>query len=221
MLSLLSSKQLPITESDPAVPKIVDFNTIDRTQQQKAIEPKNTNFFTLWPFRSKVKSSSNQSDDDNTSLLDDSTNKVIAMKKIDSSSLKPINGAGASITTKDADLDAEDDEDFINIELRQLSYAEVAALNKTHEQSFTTKSTNVPFNSKELPVIDQEDALGKSITDLEIAKSFENQEKFKLAEPINNDVLPAEDQWDIYVESKTTKKNKKLRKGKKRTTKQK
>lgn len=195
MLSILSSKQQhnqsknnknknKNNNNNNDLPQIVDFNTIEEPTIESD-HPQSTSFFSLWPFNRSRATTNKANDNDDDSLLDDSTNKVIAMKKIDSSLLN------------ESSINNDNDEDFIDIQLRQLSYAEVAALNNSKSNS-----------NNQIVVIDQEDVLGKSITDIEMVKTLKNCEKFNIdLIPLNNNNHPtidnslSEDQWDIYNES--------------------
>lgn len=98
-------------------------------------------------------------------------------------------------------MDAE--EEFIDIQLRQLSYAEVAALNLKAPKAHAGQKTSVRH---ELVVVDQEDELEKTISDMEMVETFRNHETF-LDHPLANmDSLSPEDEWDIYAETKIPKK---------------
>lgn len=247
MLSLLYPKpSLPSsgtakTEADD-VPKIVDFNTIEQTAADdrtagSAGRASGRGFLGLWPFgRAKsggdaAAAATNESVVSQSAVLDDAHDRVIAMKKIDSSVLHEgssdgmraeaadrLGGGGAGA---DADADANaNDEDFIDIQLRQLSYAEVAALNLIGaDHQFAAKKSGGrrdgarsdaaggATGEENILVIDQEELLGKSITDMEMVDSFRNYEKFNpdLDRPCADGLSP-EDQWDLYVEGKTPKK---------------
>lgn len=242
MLSLLYPKpSLPSsgtakTEADD-VPKIVDFNTIEQTAADdstagSAGRASGRGFLGLWPFgRAKsgdaaaAAAAANESVVSQSAVLDDAHDRVIAMKKIDSSVLHEGSSDGMRAEAADrlgggdADADAND-EDFIDIQLRQLSYAEVAALNLIGaDHQFAAKKSGGrrdgarsvaaggATGEENILVIDQEELLGKSITDMEMVDSFRNYEKFNpdLDRPCADGLSP-EDQWDLYVEGKTPKK---------------
>jgi hypothetical protein len=205
MLSFFSFKPI-VSEKDQ--PKIVDFNTINNNRNNptdkkaKELSLKKNTPFNFWPFGPKQKVLFSDKNNENSKNYDEKTNngkpllldandKVIAMKKINSSNA-------------DHDNNIEDDE-FIDIQVRHLSYAEVAALDLEKSKSENTKKCRPLENN--LMVIDQEDELEKSITDLEMVDNYETYEKFSndISTP-DCDILSPEDQWETYVDSKISKK---------------
>ena len=238
MLSLIYSKPALTApaaarapERDDAVPKIVDFNTIEQAAGDSGAgadggTAKRGGFFGMWPFgRAKSSVACTPAATAHESVLDDAHDRVIAMKKIDSSVLHDGVSCDTSADADDHSPDGGDacvDEDFIDIQLRQLSYAEVAALNlAANEAQFSQKASSRPSAAaaaaaaadadatieENILVIDQVEALGKSITDLEMLDSFKKYEKFNPdPAPPCADGLNPEDQWDLYVEGKTPKK---------------
>lgn len=236
MLSLIYSKPALAAPDatrahagDDSLPKIVDFNTIEQAAGTggagaDAGAAKRGGFFGMWPFGRAKSAVASTPAAAHASVLDDAHDRVIAMKKIDSSVLHD----GASVNRADdcsaaaAAADTCADEDFIDIQLRQLSYAEVAALNlAASEAQSSQKASSRPSaaaaaaamdadaeaGNENILVIDQVEALGKSITDLEMLDSFKKYEKFNSDRaPPCTDGLSPEDQWDLYVEGKTPKK---------------
>lgn len=218
MLSLLSPKSVV---SEKKQPHVVDFNTIkdkDIDNDKTTADPnKGSSFFMFWPFSSsnssaKAKKLSDQLNSASSQyqtkggkpLLLDASDKVIAMKKVNSSALD------SNLNESTAAANELDDDEFIDIQLRQLSYAEVAALDlKNAKQSQQVKSKKNNRNSLEnkFIVIDQIEDLEKSITDLEMVDSYRDHEKFSNNnDNVEPDVPSPEDEWDYYVDSKAPKK---------------
>ncbi|GAV26640.1 hypothetical protein PMKS-000094 [Pichia membranifaciens] len=161
---------------------------------------------------------------------DDTLPKIVDFNTIEQAAGNGGADADAGTAKRGADTDNHSpdggdgcaDEDFIDIQLRQLSYAEVAALNlAASEAQSSQKASSRPSAlaaaaaaagadaviGENILVIDQVEALGKSITDLEMLDSFKKYEKFNSdpAPPCADGISP-EDQWDLYVEGKTPKK---------------
>lgn len=220
MLSLLSTKTA-VSEQDQ--PRVVDFNTIndkDINNDKTVIDSnKSSSFFGFWPFSSFNSSTKSKKTLEQLNsaaaqpqinggkpLLLDATDKVIAMKKVTSSHL---DSNLSDSVLKDKGLD---DDEFIDIQLRQLSYAEVAALDLKDSKAskqFRSKQEHKNASQNKFIVIDQLDDLEKSITDIEMVDTFKNHEKFSNDNDNDNaevDVPSPEDQWDYYVDSKAPKK---------------
>lgn len=223
MLSFFSSK--PAAPKEPnALPKIVDFNTIDKTSSLKTDQllTKNSSRFSIWPFGSKNTKSDLLKDqnNDNKSFVINPNDKVISMKKVDSSSLD----YDASITETDVTTNKVDDinkdEEFIDIQLRQLSYAEVAALDlsRKHLSSKTIVATSKKSetNNNEVIVVDEEKELEKSITDMEMAESYKCHERINSGDLLMNHMnfLSPDDEWELNNETKANKKAKRSKKTK-------
>lgn len=203
MLSLFNYSKLPeINLEKKPLPKIIDFNTIDKGTNEVIIKDvTKVGINLLWPFGSKNSKKKEPADDEKaTTLLLDSNDRVIAMKKIDLSNLKDDNDdSNYVLNNSKLTIDTDNDnEEFIDIQVRQLSYAEVAALNNGHKE--TKHNTNIV-------VIDQDTELEKSITDLEMMDKFKTCEKeFSKNNDIVFDSLNFDDEWDTYVKNKTSKK---------------
>ncbi|GME96805.1 unnamed protein product [Ambrosiozyma monospora] len=172
----LAQKQLsptsPQLHNPP--PKVIDINTLEsKPQTQSNVndqslppKPKKTGF-SFWSFFYSQNSDATNKDaisdkegkDDtakkstNLNLVNDSTNEVIAMKKVQ---------------------EDESTDEFIDIQVRKLSYAEVAAL-EVQATKKTKKNTGKA-------VIDQDKELEKSVTDMEFADSYQKTQKYQLTE---------------------------------------
>lgn len=211
MLSLFhpSSHASELNDKTTMAPKVVDFNTID-TQKSSSDTLANmqitgsakpvTLLSYLWPFSSSKTKEANDSDnvsrgDMTRSLLDASTDKVIAMKKVS---------------------DVDDDE-FIDIQVRQLSYAEVSALDlvaklkDTRNNNTSQKTKGVSSKvTTDFVVIDQEADLEKEITDMEMMDTLKNCPS---TSHIIEDLYDSpEDEWEQNIEVRTSKKLSKKRK---------
>lgn len=242
MLSLLYNKQssiqnVPQNDAISNTPKVIDFGTLNNQKNQNndataATRPEEKNSRSFWSylFNGKKKQQSDKIDTTSTPTLTDVVDKVISMKKIASSEINnlngqtPINGTSAGKDDKlkdiNQDVEGDDDDDFIDIQLRQLSYAEVAALNsvikknpistKTFKKSKTSSDdTDIP----ELIVVDQDQDLGKSVTDLEMVETFQNNQNNEIQNIDNFDDndISADDQWEDKLLAKSKKSKQKLR----------
>lgn len=243
MLSLLYNKQssiqnVPQNDAISNTPKVIDFGTLNNQKNQNndataATRPEEKNSRSFWSylFNGKKKQQSDKIDTTSTPTLTDVVDKVISMKKIASSEINnnlngqtSINGTSAGKDDKlkdiNQDVEGDDDDDFIDIQLRQLSYAEVAALNsvikknpistKTFKKSKTSSDdTDIP----ELIVVDQDQDLGKSVTDLEMVETFQNNQNNEIQNIDNFDDndISADDQWEDKLLAKSKKSKQKLR----------
>ncbi len=163
-------KKLSRKESQIA-PKVVDFGTLsDQHGQDHVIEktvnvstPRSGSLSAFWPLRWFSRTNQQQTPLENghvsCSKLDESnkvrspTDKVIAMKK-----LKTENSS----------------EEFIDVEYKQLSYAEAASLRVAQERE--PKSAFKKHNNS--IVVDQDDDLEKSITDVELAEAAKKNTRY-------------------------------------------
>ncbi|KAG7818434.1 hypothetical protein KL909_005056 [Ogataea angusta] len=163
------------SEADTSLePQVIDLNTLEyRNVSPEAPAARKPRFW-FWPF------GGNKSAGESTAVLgsetvatkekhlkkiNDSTNKVIAMRKV-----------------HDEGIELEDD--FIDIQVRKLSYAEVAALQLRKDGELPPGSSrNASSGVSHLdPVVDQDLELEKSITDVELADSYSKSKKFSLDE---------------------------------------
>ncbi|KAF6008541.1 hypothetical protein HII13_003864 [Brettanomyces bruxellensis] len=164
-------KQLSRKESQIA-PKVVDFGTLSDQHEQDHVIEKTVNVSTprsgalsaFWPLRWFSRTNQQQTPSEKGhaschSKLDESnkvrspTDKVIAMKK-----LKTENSS----------------EEFIDVEYKQLSYAEAASLRVAQESE--PKSALKKHNNS--IVVDQDDDLEKSITDVELAEAAKKNTRY-------------------------------------------
>ncbi|ODV85437.1 hypothetical protein CANARDRAFT_28237 [[Candida] arabinofermentans NRRL YB-2248] len=151
------------TATGPQAPPIIDLNTtankdnINQSDEVLQVDSKKRQNFFGWMFgKSSPVATPNQAESIDSSSLCNSNDKVIAMKKVES-------------------FDKEINEEFIDIQIRRLSYAEVAAL------SVPSKDNTNKLSSRKIDddfVIDQELELEKSVTDLEFADNYSNVKKF-------------------------------------------
>jgi len=162
------SKQKPVNgNGTPIVSKVVDFDTLTDTHDKKHVIEKKVNvsapqrglFSTFWPFKwpsnfsqqqlsvAKDISSVDQHTLDGLNSVRSPEDKVIAMKK-----LKTENSS----------------EEFIDVEYKQLSYAEAASLRVVRESKGSKVTSKKPKTDL---VVDQDDDLEKSITDVELAEA--------------------------------------------------
>ncbi|GMG19925.1 unnamed protein product [Ambrosiozyma monospora] len=176
----LAQKQLSLTSSElnNPPPKVIDINTLEsKPQNQTNVNdqslPQKTKKtgFSFWSFfysqnsvaTNKDAISDKEGKDETTkkstnlNLVNDSTNEVIAMKKVQ---------------------EDESTDEFIDIQVRKLSYAEVAAL----EVQATSANSNKKTKNIQKAVIDQDKELEKSVTDMEFADSYQKTQKYQLAE---------------------------------------
>ncbi|KAG7874377.1 hypothetical protein KL938_004992 [Ogataea parapolymorpha] len=163
------------SEADTSLePQVIDLNTFEyRDVSDQAPTARKTRFW-FWPFggNRSAKESIAVSGPETVATkekqlkkISDSTNKVIAMRKV-----------------HDDGVELEDD--FIDIQVRKLSYAEVAALQLRKDReppsdSSRDASLGVPRID---PVVDQDLELEKSITDVEFADSYSKSKKFSIDE---------------------------------------
>ncbi|QPG74120.1 hypothetical protein FOA43_001442 [Brettanomyces nanus] len=145
--------------------KVIDFGTID-TSSAKADKHKDMDyekdaisnygngrsFFSMWPlkmlFGTREQSGSRASDQSCGNIVDSPLDEVIAMKRLQG----------------DASADNGTD-DFIDIQVRKLSYAEVASLRASNKEC-------------RCRVVDQDKELEKSVTDMELTNAFKRQKRF-------------------------------------------
>ena len=242
MLSLLYNKQssiqnVPQNDVISNTPKVIDFGTLNNQKNQNndataATRPEEKNSRSFWSylFNGKKKQQSDKIDTTSTPTLTDVVDKVISMKKIASSEINnlngqtPINGTSAGKDDKlkdiNQDVEGDDDDDFIDIQLRQLSYAEVAALNsvikKNPISTKTFKKSKTSSDDADIPeliVVDQDQDLGKSVTDLEMVETFQNNQNNEIQNIDNFDDndISADDQWEDKLLAKSKKSKQKLR----------
>ncbi|KAG7754256.1 hypothetical protein KL910_005162 [Ogataea haglerorum] len=155
-------------------PQVIDLNTFeyDTVSPEAPAARKSRSWF--WPFggnRSAEESIAASGPEavatkgKQPKKINDSTNKVIAMRKV-----------------HDDGVELEDD--FIDIQVRKLSYAEVAALQLRKDgELLPDSSRNASSGVSHIdPVVDQDLELEKSITDVEFADSYSKSKKFSIDE---------------------------------------
>lgn len=199
--------------SEKELPTVVDFNTLDSLNG----ETTSTNGEPLakrkgilgsllqWPFAVSAESTT-ASEAMTCPKIVDTTNKVIAMKQISGAEVPP---CGENENEPGCD-------DFIDIEVRKLSYAEVAALDS---------NLVVPTQKKRQQTLDEVVTLGLENEIENTSNHLETMDDFEGCDRLEDDVfdstlmdsMSAEDQWDDYVANKTSKKTTRKKKLNKRS----
>ncbi|OWB82734.1 hypothetical protein B5S33_g1362 [[Candida] boidinii] len=194
MFSLFSSKQSTSSINPSKTPiKVIDFNTTNKSTTKSNNNNNNNNTlpknepniasiskskFRLWPFTSLNEPAVTTSVNNTTATItntasDNITNidkEVIAMKLVKDNKL----------TDNNNDIDNHnDDDEFIDIQVRKLSYAEIASLSvdESKKQLKSMKSDKKLGIDDGIKVI-EDNELGKSISDFEFKECYNKINKF-------------------------------------------
>ncbi|KAH3667189.1 hypothetical protein OGAPHI_002838 [Ogataea philodendri] len=202
----MSSKSGAAAVDTSSEPQVIDFNTVELSNVTASVSSAKKPRSWFWPFGGSKSAAKTEpvvdpatvaNKEKEFKMVGDSTNKVIAMKKMHEGD----------------DLD----DDFIDIQVRKLSYAEVAALQlkKNSLPPAGSAKTASSGGSNLESVVDQDLDLEKSVTDVEFAENYRKSKKFTATETHKDDAGEEEQLFDDYskkVPKRFTKNGKYLKK---------